>query len=102
MSSKSKTGSSRVFESTTDEGLRINLVSLNPALPLLDFHKVTRNEFYQSVFDQLKLVFERRIEDFSKKTKEDRNEVRELISLFIIQIILGASQNSGQSFPARW
>ena len=49
--------------------------SLVPALNLLDLHEVTRNEFYQSVFDQLKLVFERRIEDFSKKTQEDRNEV---------------------------
>lgn len=50
---------------------RINLVSLNPALPLLDLHNVSRNEFHQSVFDQLKLVLERRIEDFSKKSKED-------------------------------
>ncbi|CAG5108539.1 Oidioi.mRNA.OKI2018_I69.chr1.g3845.t1.cds [Oikopleura dioica] len=72
-----------LFNSTNDpmkliinfeEQNRISLGSLVPALNLLDLHEVTRNEFYQSVFDQLKLVFERRIEDFSKKTQEDRNE----------------------------
>ena len=54
---------------------RINLNSLAPALPLLDLHSVCRYEFHQSVFDQLKLVLERRIEDLSRKPKEESYQV---------------------------
>jgi len=54
---------------------RINLDSLAPALPLLDLHSVCRYEFHQGVFDQLKLVLERRIEDLAKKPKEESYQV---------------------------
>ena len=54
---------------------RINLDSLAPALPLLDLHSVSRSEFHHSVFDQLKLVLERRIEDLAKKPKEESYQV---------------------------
>ena len=84
------------------KGFRISLGSLVPALNLLDLHEVTRNEFYQSVFDQLKLVFERRIEDFSKKTQEDRNEVSPNQTFFTTLLSKGPSQNPRQSFSACW
>ena len=54
---------------------RINLDSLAPALPLLDLHSVCRYEFHNSVFDQLKLVLERRIEDLARKPKEESYQV---------------------------
>jgi len=49
----------------------IALESLAPALPLLDLHGVSRFEFHDSVFEQLKLMLERRIEDIAKKPKEE-------------------------------
>ena len=49
----------------------IALESLAPALPLLDLHGVTRFDFHDSVFEQLKLMLERRIEDIAKLPKEN-------------------------------
>merc|ERR1712131_125766 len=49
----------------------IALESLAPALPLLDLHGVSKFEFHDSVFEQLKLMLERRIEDIAKKPKEE-------------------------------
>ena len=49
----------------------ILLESLSPALPLLDLHGVTRHDFHYSVFEQLKLMLERRIEDIEKRPKEE-------------------------------
>ena len=51
------------------------LDSLSPALPLLDLHGVTRYDFHDSVFEQLKLMLERRIEDISKKPKEESYQI---------------------------
>ena len=49
----------------------IALESLAPALPLLDLHGVSRFDFHDSVFEQLKLMLERRIEDIAKLPKEE-------------------------------
>ena len=65
----------------------IALESLAPALPLLDLHDVSRFEFHDSVFEQLKLMLERRIEDISKLPKEESYQETVNYTLFSLVVI---------------